>query len=167
MLLDFLLIDCAPLMNVLDALSIAYGVIAGILSYMLLNGIPFILMKISGGKIVPPEYENAEPWVIPPGGIVPRWVYVLLLHFPASFLSFPISLSTLPASTLIWRTTSFRVGRKQLSSRTNISAVHLMRPKTSQSRTILAQAAVSTRRRLQVPFPHLRHPQLKTRLSEN
>ncbi|KAF8180856.1 purine transporter [Pholiota molesta] len=54
--------------------NIAYGVIAGILSYMLLNGIPLVLKKISGGRIVPPEYEKAEPWVIPPGGIVPRWV---------------------------------------------------------------------------------------------
>jgi hypothetical protein len=47
---------------------------------MLLNGIPLVLKKISGGRIVPPEYEKAEPWVIPPGGIVPRWVYVLLRY---------------------------------------------------------------------------------------
>ncbi|KAF9471479.1 xanthine/uracil permease [Pholiota conissans] len=54
--------------------NIAYGVIAGILSYMLLNGVPLVLRKISGGRIVPPEYDMAEPWVIPPGGIIPPWV---------------------------------------------------------------------------------------------
>ncbi|KJA22386.1 hypothetical protein HYPSUDRAFT_202188 [Hypholoma sublateritium FD-334 SS-4] len=54
--------------------NIAYGVIAGILSYITLNGIPFIIKKISGGRIVPHEADKAEPWVIPPGGIVPPWV---------------------------------------------------------------------------------------------
>ena len=57
--------------------SIAYGVIAGVLSYITLNGIPFIITKLSGGRIVPHEVDKAEPWVIPPGGIVPPWVYVL------------------------------------------------------------------------------------------
>ena len=56
--------------------SIAYGVIAGIMSYMLLNGITLALRKISGGRIVPHDLDNAEEWVIPPGGIVPAWVYV-------------------------------------------------------------------------------------------
>ncbi|KAH9015923.1 permease family-domain-containing protein [Lactarius pseudohatsudake] len=46
--------------------NIAYGVIAGILSYVLLN--------VSGDRIVPPNYGQAEPWVIPPGGIVPVWM---------------------------------------------------------------------------------------------
>ena len=59
--------------------SIAYGVIAGVLSYITLNGIPFIIKKLSGGRIVPHEADKAEPWVIPPGGIVPPWVYVLSL----------------------------------------------------------------------------------------
>jgi len=54
--------------------SIAYGVIAGVLSYMILNGIPLFLKKISKGRIVPPDYDLAEEWVIPPGGIVPSWM---------------------------------------------------------------------------------------------
>ena len=62
--------------------SIAYGVIAGVISYMLLNGIPLALKKISGGRIVPPDIETAEKWVIPPGGITPPWMYV------SSFLDF-------------------------------------------------------------------------------
>jgi len=54
--------------------NIAYGVIAGILSYVLLNGIPWVFRKVSGDRIVPPEYGQAEQWVIPPGGIVPTWM---------------------------------------------------------------------------------------------
>jgi len=54
--------------------SIAYGVIAGILTYMLLNGIPLIVKKISGGRVLPHEYETAEKWVIPPGSFLPPWV---------------------------------------------------------------------------------------------
>lgn len=54
--------------------NIAYGVIAGIISYLLLNGIPWILRKVSNDRIVPPTYGSAEPWVIPPGSIVPGWI---------------------------------------------------------------------------------------------
>ena len=70
--------------------SIAYGVIAGIMSYILLNGIPLIIKKLSGGRIVPSEYDLAEEWVIPPGGLTPAWVYVVFLCYLAymSFISF-------------------------------------------------------------------------------
>ncbi|KAF9483668.1 xanthine/uracil permease [Pholiota conissans] len=54
--------------------NIAHGVIAGILSYMLLNGIPLILRKLSKGRIVPHEYELSEEWVIPPGSLIPPWI---------------------------------------------------------------------------------------------
>jgi AGZA family xanthine/uracil permease-like MFS transporter len=54
--------------------SIAYGVIAGILSYILLNGLPLLLKTASGGRIVPVDYEAAEEWVIPPGGMIPPWM---------------------------------------------------------------------------------------------
>ncbi|TBU27120.1 xanthine/uracil permease [Dichomitus squalens] len=57
--------------------NIAYGVIAGILSYVLLNGGAWIIRKVSGGRIVPANYDLAETWVIPPGGIVPGWVKAL------------------------------------------------------------------------------------------
>lgn len=57
--------------------NIAYGVIAGILSYVLLNGIPLLLKKATKGKIQPANYEASEEWVIPPGGVVPVWVRVL------------------------------------------------------------------------------------------
>ncbi|KAF8896859.1 xanthine/uracil permease [Gymnopilus junonius] len=58
--------------------NIAYGVIAGILSYILLNGIPLAIRKASGGRIVPNDYDMSEAWVIPPGGILPPWLNKLL-----------------------------------------------------------------------------------------
>ncbi|EEB88674.1 hypothetical protein MPER_13357, partial [Moniliophthora perniciosa FA553] len=63
-------------------LSIAYGVIAGILSYLVINGIPWLIMKISRDRIVPPSYEAAEEWSIPPGSIFPRWILVLTGRAP-------------------------------------------------------------------------------------
>ncbi|KAI0065210.1 hypothetical protein BV25DRAFT_1868951 [Artomyces pyxidatus] len=60
--------------------NIAYGVIAGIISYILLNSVPWALRKITNGRIVPPNYGAAEPWVIPPGGIIPVWMRVVYAH---------------------------------------------------------------------------------------
>ncbi|CAL1702767.1 unnamed protein product [Somion occarium] len=57
--------------------NIAYGVIAGIISYVLLNGTALVLRKISNDRILPPTYDSSEPWVIPPGGIVPTWMKVV------------------------------------------------------------------------------------------
>ncbi|KAJ7472148.1 hypothetical protein FB451DRAFT_1252020, partial [Mycena latifolia] len=53
---------------------IAYGVIVGVLSYLLLNGVPWMLTRLSGGRIVPPNIAMPEDWVIPPGGMVPYWM---------------------------------------------------------------------------------------------
>jgi len=58
--------------------NIAYGVITGIISYAILNGIPSILKRISCGRILPPNYESSERWVVPPGGIIPHWIYRIL-----------------------------------------------------------------------------------------
>ncbi|KAG2002494.1 purine transporter, variant 2 [Coprinopsis cinerea AmutBmut pab1-1] len=54
--------------------NIAYGVIAGIFSFIILNGIPLVIRKLSKGKIVTANYEVSEEWVIPPGSIVPYWM---------------------------------------------------------------------------------------------
>lgn len=59
--------------NTARANSIAYGVIAGVVSYILLNGIPGAIRMLTRGRIVPPNIDAAEPWVIPPGGLVPIW----------------------------------------------------------------------------------------------
>ncbi|KAK7681739.1 hypothetical protein QCA50_015086 [Cerrena zonata] len=58
--------------------NIAYGVIAGISSYILLNGTIWVFRKISGDRIIPPTYEYAEAWVVPPGGLMPAWLPYLL-----------------------------------------------------------------------------------------
>ena len=52
----------------------AYGVIAGIISYLLLNLVPYFLMKYTNGKLTPPGYELAERWSVPPGGFAPLWM---------------------------------------------------------------------------------------------
>lgn len=57
--------------------NIAYGVIAGVFSYVLINGTAWLVSKISGGRIVPPNYAASEAWVIPPGGVVPTWMSVV------------------------------------------------------------------------------------------
>jgi hypothetical protein len=77
------------------ACSIAYGVIGGIATYLLLNGVPWALRKVSGDRIVPSYYGNAEPWTPPPGGIVPGWMLVLLVPLDCvcrlkSFLGNPL-----------------------------------------------------------------------------
>ncbi|KAF2178378.1 hypothetical protein K469DRAFT_718475 [Zopfia rhizophila CBS 207.26] len=55
--------------------SIAYGLIAGIMSYILINTIVFIIEKASGGRIVPPNKEEKEMWTWRiPGGILPPWL---------------------------------------------------------------------------------------------
>jgi len=58
--------------------NIAYGVIAGIVSYTMLNSVPWVLRKVSNGKISPSTYDSAEPWVVPPGGITPPWIKKLM-----------------------------------------------------------------------------------------
>lgn len=58
--------------------SIAYGVIAGVFSYIILNGIPLLIRKASGGRIVPANYDMSEPWSLPPGSILPPWMYVVV-----------------------------------------------------------------------------------------
>ncbi|KAJ7209568.1 permease family-domain-containing protein [Mycena pura] len=54
--------------------NIAYGVIAGIVSYFILNGIPWVITRLTGGRIVPPSIEMSEEWSVPPGGLIPVWI---------------------------------------------------------------------------------------------
>jgi AGZA family xanthine/uracil permease-like MFS transporter len=55
--------------------SIAYGLIAGITSYILLNTLVYIIEKASNGRIVPPNKDEKEPWTWRiPGGFFPPWV---------------------------------------------------------------------------------------------
>jgi len=58
--------------------NIAYGVIVGVFTYVIINGFVFIMRKISRDRISPPNYDASEPWVIPPGGIIPGWLKYLI-----------------------------------------------------------------------------------------
>ena len=56
--------------------SIAYGLIAGILSYITLNVIVWMVEKGSGGRIKPPNKDTeSDHWTYKlPGGVIPPWV---------------------------------------------------------------------------------------------
>lgn len=55
--------------------AIAYGLIAGIMTYIIMNTIPFIIEKLSGGRIVPPGKAESEPWTWKvEGGLIPPWI---------------------------------------------------------------------------------------------
>lgn len=55
--------------------SIAYGLIAGIMSYIILNTFVWALEKASGGRIKPADKENKEFWTYKlEGGVLPPWV---------------------------------------------------------------------------------------------
>ncbi|KAL4065545.1 permease family-domain-containing protein [Scleroderma yunnanense] len=58
--------------------NIAYGVIVGVGSYVIINGTVWLVRKASNERFSPPNYDASEPWVIPPGGIIPVWVKYIL-----------------------------------------------------------------------------------------
>jgi AGZA family xanthine/uracil permease-like MFS transporter len=42
--------------------SIAYGLIAGIMCYAIINTVTWALATISRGRLLPPDYDNKEYW---------------------------------------------------------------------------------------------------------
>jgi len=55
--------------------SIAYGLIAGIISYMIINTLAWVIEISSGGRIKPHNKETSDPWTYKiPGGILPGWL---------------------------------------------------------------------------------------------
>ncbi|EGP82796.1 uncharacterized protein MYCGRDRAFT_77684 [Zymoseptoria tritici IPO323] len=55
--------------------SIAYGLIAGIMSYILINTTIWIIEKATGGRIRPADKEKKEFWTYKlPGGVFPPWL---------------------------------------------------------------------------------------------
>lgn len=55
--------------------SIADGLIAGVCTYITLNTTIWVIEKLSGGRIVPPNKDMKEPWTYKiPGGVLPPWV---------------------------------------------------------------------------------------------
>lgn len=55
--------------------SIADGLIGGVCTYIVLNTTVWVLEKVSGGRIVPPNKDQKEPWTYKiPGGVLPPWM---------------------------------------------------------------------------------------------
>ncbi|KZF20951.1 hypothetical protein L228DRAFT_223084 [Xylona heveae TC161] len=55
--------------------SISYGLIGGIISYIIINTVVWILEKASRGRIVPPGKEGKDPWTWRmEGGVLPPWI---------------------------------------------------------------------------------------------
>ncbi|CAL3965541.1 unnamed protein product, partial [Diplocarpon coronariae] len=53
--------------------SVAYGLIAGLFTYTVLNGLIYIMKVISKGRIQPPDADAAEYWTYKVGGSHPPW----------------------------------------------------------------------------------------------
>ncbi|KAL2885523.1 putative xanthine/uracil permease [Ceratocystis lukuohia] len=65
--------------------SIAYGLIAGVCSYICINTLVWLIELASGGRIVPPNKNMKEPWTWRiPGGILPPW-FNRLIHGKKDF----------------------------------------------------------------------------------
>ncbi|KAF3491725.1 inner membrane protein yieG [Arthroderma uncinatum] len=59
--------------------SIAYGLIAGIISYAVLNSVVALVEVLSGGRVVPENKEFKDPWSYKvPGGVLPGWTRRLI-----------------------------------------------------------------------------------------
>lgn len=56
-------------------MTVAYGLITGIISYIILNVSAWLLAKASAGRIVPHDYDQADYWTYKVrGGLLPGWV---------------------------------------------------------------------------------------------
>lgn len=56
--------------------SVAYGLIAGLFTYTVLNGLIYITKVVTRGKIQPPDADLAEYWTYKPGGNQPWFIKV-------------------------------------------------------------------------------------------
>jgi AGZA family xanthine/uracil permease-like MFS transporter len=53
--------------------SVAYGLIAGLFTYTVLNGLLSITRLVTRGRVEPPDADNAEYWSVNPQGGSPPW----------------------------------------------------------------------------------------------
>lgn len=63
--------------------SVAYGLIAGIMTYIALNGLIYLTKLVSGGHIMPADYDHAEYWTWKPSGTLP-W-FMRMVSDPRGF----------------------------------------------------------------------------------
>jgi AGZA family xanthine/uracil permease-like MFS transporter len=55
--------------------SISYGLITGVVTYIVLNSTAWVITKVSGGRIVPYDYDHKDYWTYKVrGGLLPGWV---------------------------------------------------------------------------------------------
>jgi AGZA family xanthine/uracil permease-like MFS transporter len=54
--------------------SVAYGLIAGLFTYAVLNSMIYITKLVTRGKIQPPDADLAEYWTYKPGGNPPWFI---------------------------------------------------------------------------------------------
>ncbi|KAI1317249.1 hypothetical protein EDD11_008735, partial [Mortierella claussenii] len=72
----FLTIALMPL-----SYSIAYGLIAGVGSYTVINGVVYLLELVSGGRIAPEDKDLKEPWAnegFTLANVLPAWMQKLI-----------------------------------------------------------------------------------------
>ncbi|KAL2074555.1 hypothetical protein VTL71DRAFT_8333 [Oculimacula yallundae] len=53
--------------------SVAYGLIAGLFTYTVLNGLIYVTKVVSRGKFQPPDADSAEYWTYKPNSLNPPW----------------------------------------------------------------------------------------------
>lgn len=59
--------------------SVAYGLIAGLMTYTALNGSVYLTQKISMDRLAPPDADNAEYWTYKPSGGTAPW-FIRVAH---------------------------------------------------------------------------------------
>jgi AGZA family xanthine/uracil permease-like MFS transporter len=73
--------------------SIAYGLIAGIVTYIILNTFTWAVDKITGGRITPHNRHLKDDWTYKiPGGILPKWLVRLFQGLVQKHLSVDIGI---------------------------------------------------------------------------
>lgn len=70
--------------------NIAYGVIAGVFSYLIINGSVRLVRILSNERFCPPNYDSAEPWAVPIGSIMPGWLRCLLARGREETTPYPL-----------------------------------------------------------------------------
>jgi AGZA family xanthine/uracil permease-like MFS transporter len=75
--------------------SIAYGLIAGIVSYMVINTIIWLVELASFGHIVVPDKELREPWTYKiKGGLLPLWIVRAIRGYVSYSILLPLHMLT-------------------------------------------------------------------------
>jgi len=65
--------------------SVAYGLIAGIMTYAVINSLTYLTRIISGGRIVTEDEDHKEYWTIKPDGNLP-W-FIRAVKDPKGFMN--------------------------------------------------------------------------------